>query len=200
MVEIEEEYAGKYAFWLDGNETHAGVIRTLTMRPQMDRLGIAEQLRVKHDLSDYRVRKRMSKAELWKHLLAAQVEQELTNAGVMPENFDGFLLKPQIGIPDSSKALLVQGVTPTLERRRITYAQTVIFSSPDQSKVSKYALRSAIDKLDFNISEPIDYDDYSGFEKQSRQFLHYLIEIIQDNQAHQRIRNDTGITSYRIVP
>lgn len=200
MVEIEEEYAGRYGLWMDGNETNASVVQALTMQPQMDELGISEELRAKHQLLNYRARKKMGKAKLWCSLLAAQVEQELINVGEAPEEFDGFLLKPQSAIPNSPNNLLVKGVTPTNDRRRITYAQITLLCQPSQSKAAKASLRSVIDNLDFNLSEPIDYDDYRGFEKQCRQFLRYMIEMSRDKEAYRKVSQQTGITFYKILP
>lgn len=200
MVEIEEMYADKYGIWIDGNEPHAGTVRILTRGPRMDQLGITEELRAKHQLLDYRGKNKMRKTELWKQLLAAQVEQELINAGYDAEGFDGFMLKPQAAIEDPAYILLGRGVRPNYERRRVTYAQIVIACPPVQSDVAKNALHSVIDNLYFNLSEPTDYDDYHGFETQCRQFLRYIMEISQDKEAYKRVSRETGIRICRILP
>ena len=120
MVIIENEYIDRYGIWMDGNEPHAGAVRILTSRPKMDELGIADEIRIKHNLMNYRVKDNMCKTDLWKHLLSAQLEQELVDAGVDPDEFDGFLLKPQSARADSSYAALARGVRPSNDRRRIS--------------------------------------------------------------------------------
>jgi hypothetical protein len=167
----------------------------------MDMLGISEDLRRIHRLSDYKTKRGMSKPELWKRLLTAQIQQELIDSGASLEEFDGFLLKPQSATPSPPNELLVGGVTPTLERRRITYAQMIVCGPSSQSEAAKGALHSVIDKLYFNLSEPTDYhDDYSGFEMQCGQFLRHMMEISRDTEAYKRVSRETGIKIYRVLP
>ena len=200
MVEIEQNYGDRFGIFMDGNEPPANAVNRLTLRPRMDQLGISENLRRKHQLVDNKAKRRSGKAELWRHLLAAQLEQELMNSGSAIEEFDGFLLKPQSATPNSSYPLLFKGVTPTLDRRRITYAQTAIFCPPAQSEAAKGALRSLVDKLYFNPSVPEDYHDYAGFETECRQLLRYVLEVSQDKEAYEDITCQTGIKIFRILP
>jgi hypothetical protein len=201
MVEIEENYKDRFGVFMDGNEPPANAVEYLTMRPGMDKLGMSENLRRKHQLIDYKIKRRLGKIELWRRLLAAQLEQELINSGSIIEEFDGFLLKPQSATPNSSYPLLFKGVTPTMDRRRkITYAQTVILCPPAQAGAAEGALRSLVDKLYFNPSVPEDYHDYAGFETECRQFLRYVLEVSQDKEAYEDITCQTGIKIYRILP
>jgi hypothetical protein len=200
MVEIEVGSGSRFGLWLDGNEPPANAVYNLTLQPRMDQLGISENLRGKHRLSDYKTKREMKKPELWKHLLSAQIEQELIDSGASLEEFDGFLLKPQLAIQSSPNALLVRGVNPTLDKRRITYAQIIVCGPSSQSEVAKGALHSVINKLYFNLSEPEDYGDYHGFEAECKQFLQYIMEISQDKEAYKDIGRRTGISIHRVLP
>jgi hypothetical protein len=94
MVEIEEHQAGQYALWTDGNEPSAHTVRTLTTAWRLEELGIASELWHKHQLVGYAARREMGKDVLWRHLLGAEIEQQLLNAGSSAEHVEAFWLKP----------------------------------------------------------------------------------------------------------
>ena len=198
MVEIEEACQGKYAVWIDGNEPSKGVLYSLSMGPGMDELGISQEQREKNGLLSYADRLKMGKTELWCRLLSAQLERELMDAGAPLDEFDGFVLKPQGAEARPGTRRVIEGVEPSNERRRTTYAQTVLVGPPSHGEDAKSALRTALQKLYFQISEPSDYDYYDAFERQCRQMLKSAIPVsryISTIMSHR-----TGIQTYRTLP
>ncbi len=198
MVEIEESCQGRYAIWMDGNEPSKGVLYSLSTGPGMDELGISQEQGKKNGLLSYADRLKMGKTELWCRLLSAQLERGLMDAGAPLEEFDGFVLKPQGVKARPGIRRVIEGVEPSNERRRATYAQTILVGPPSCAEHAKNALRTALRKLCFRISEPSDYDYYDAFEKQCRQMLNSVVPIsryISTIMTHR-----TGIQTYRTVP
>lgn len=200
MVEIEEAYAGKRGIWVDGNEPPASAVLSLTMQPGMDELGISERPRIRCRLNDYKAKLRMNKKELWTRLLSAQLEQEILNTGVYPEQFDGFLLKPQGATGKLGTTFIVDGVDPTHQKKRITYAQTILICPSQYSDNARNALQRAMDKLYFDVSTPSDYYYYKGLERECCKFLRSMMEGCRGNEAYKQVSMRTGIQIYRIIP
>jgi hypothetical protein len=212
VVEIEEVWNGKFGALLDGNEPNACVVQYLATKSKMDEFGIDESMQLKHGLNDYYVKFKMKKPELWKRFLSAFIEHQITWAGGSTKDFDVLFCKPEKVIPeDSHYKLLAAGVSHTYERRRTTYAQMAILCPESHSKIAKLAF-AAISDLElggvfgrdsdvyFSVSEPIDYDDYIGFEKECREFVREIMNNYGNVEAYRKIGREAGIRTDRILP
>jgi hypothetical protein len=198
MVILEQGLAGKYALWLDGSEPAAYVVRHLTMRPQLDELQIPEELRRKYELLDYRSRLKMSKGELWRHLLPAYIENELLCRETQPEEIKAFVLKPP-GI-SAAKSILTAGPRSALERKRETYTQIIILCDGNDLSAARAAVSGLPKELYFGLSEPEHFDDYIRFERECREFLLEITETWYRSGEYEELLARTEAESYRILP
>jgi len=212
MVEMEESWHGKYGAWLDGNEPSACVVQYLASKSKMEEFGIDEKMRLKYGLNDYYTKFKMKKPEIWRRFISAFIEHQITWAGSSANDFDVLYCKPEKVVPANSPyKLLAAGLTPTYERPRATYAQMAIICPDSCSKIAKLAFASISDlelggvfgrdsDVDFSISEPTDYDDYRGFEKECREFLKEAMNNYGNIEAYGKIGRKAGIRIDRILP
>jgi hypothetical protein len=200
MVVIEEKRIDNYAIWMDGNEPSDFTARWLTASTRMNRYGIAEGLRLRWNLADYRDRKNMNKMQLWSSLLAAYMEQRLVDAGVDLDETDGFLLKPH-DVPETrADSCLATGPRSSHQRKRATYGQIIAVCPDRYMKAVRDAFHSAAENLYFRPAEPKRYRDCRQFEADCRGFLQDMLSVMKDEGAYDDIRHMSAVRAYRILP
>jgi len=176
MVNFEEQDEERYSYWLDGTRPGRQLVSRMCQYNKISQYAIVEDRIVRYHFDR---KGRPSKTEtdkLYRHLVAANLDVQLTYANGISDDVEVVLMKPHWSKLPLPRTALARGINQNCDKSRRRYMQILGQCPLPQAKFLTSAMDYIASSLDFRNSKPSQYEDYSAFETQCRAFMRDVLD------------------------